>query len=97
MSNEKPNYPKLLQDNLLQMKKMTSQIKGEHNDALTEAIAKNFENFNSMGISLTNEIAQREGKIVELEKELDDVYTAHPELKIAKEKKDKIPAQTKKQ
>ncbi len=72
----------MLEQNLLSMKKRTSQIKGEYNDNLTEVIAKNFEQFYQMGAQLVAQIDLKDKEIVELKKTLEKYESAHPELKI---------------
>ena len=84
-----PNFSQILEQNLMSMKKRTSQIKGELNDGLTETISKNFEQFYQLGQQLTGQIDAKDKEIESLKKELEDVYNAHPELKVAKEKKSK--------
>ena len=90
-----PNWSQLVEQNLLRMKKTTSQMKGETMDNLTELIAENFKQFYQIGQQLTAQIDQRDKTIVAMQKTIDEYESAHPELKIAREKKSKIPAQTK--
>lgn len=85
--NNPPNFAQILEQNLMSMKKRTSQIKGELNDGLTDVISKNFEQMFQIGQQLTGQIDHKDKEIESLKKELEDVYSAHPELKIAKEKK----------
>ena len=87
--NNPPNFAQILEQNLMSMKKRTSQIKGELNDGLTDVISKNFEQMFQIGQQLTGQIDHKDKEIESLKKELEDVYSAHPELKIAKEKKSK--------
>ena len=93
--NQKPNFQQMVEQQLLQMKKRTSQLKGELNDGLTDIISDNFKSFYQIGQQLTAQIDQRDKTIVVMQKTIDDYESAHPELKIAREKKAKIPAQTK--
>ena len=88
---DKPNFSQMVEQNLLSMKKRTSQIKGELMDGLTEAIAKNFEQTFQLSQQLVAQIDQRDNKITELEKKLEEVYSAHPELKITQEAKNDKP------
>ena len=100
MSNnqkEKPNWNELVNNQLLNMKKRTAQIKGEATDTLTEVIAENFKAFSQIGQQLSSQIDQREKTIEVMQKTIDEYESAHPELKIAREKKSKIPPQTKPQ
>ncbi len=90
-----PNWSQLVEQNLLRMKKQTSQQKGETMDTLTEMIAENFKQFYQIGQQLTAQIDQRDKTILAMQKTIDEYESAHPELKIAREKKAKIPAQTK--
>ena len=83
--NEKPDFGKILETNLVNMKKRTSQIKGELNDGLTDVISENFKSFFNIGQQLVAQIGQRDQKFELLSKELEVVYNAHPELKVAKE------------
>lgn len=92
--NQPPNFAQMVENQLLNMKKRTSQIKGELQDGITEAIAENFKTFYQISQQLTAQIDQRDKQIVELEKKLEDVYNAHPELKIAEEAKNKAKKQT---
>lgn len=86
-----PNWNQIIENNILNMKKRTSQIKGEMTDGLTEVIAKNFEQFYQIGQQLAGQIEQKDKEIVSLKKDLEEVYTAHPELKITKEAQKKKP------
>ena len=94
MPNQPPNFSQMVEQQLLQMKKRTSQIKGELNDGITETIADNFKSFYQIAQQLTGQIDQRDKQIVELEKDLEAVYNAHPELKIAAEAKKKTKNET---
>ena len=85
-SPETPNFSQMVEQNLLTMKKRTSQIKGEYNDNLTEIIAKNFEQFYQLASQLVAQIDLRDKKLVEVEKSLADIYQGHPEIKIAMDK-----------
>ena len=96
MSNQdKPNFGKMVEQQLIQMKKRTSQLKGELSDGLTETIADNFKNFYQISQQLVAQIDQKDKIIVSMQKTIDEYESAHPELKIAREKKSKIPPQTK--
>ena len=72
----------MLEQNLLNMKKRTSQIKGEFTDNLTDAISKNFEQFYQIGSQLVAQIDQKDKEIITLKGTLEKYESAHPELKI---------------
>ena len=98
MSNVKPkepNWNELVNNQLINLKKRTSQIKGETMDNLTEIIAEDFKAFSQIAQQLVAQIDQRDKTIVVQNKTIEDYESAHPELKIAREKKAKIPPQTK--
>ena len=98
MSNLKPkepNWNELVNNQLINLKKRTSQIKGETMDNLTEIIAEDFKAFSQIAQQLVAQIDQRDKTIVVQNKTIEDYESAHPELKIAREKKAKIPPQTK--
>ena len=83
--NQPPNFAQMVENQLLNMKKRTSQIKGELQDGITEAIAENFKTFYQISQQLTAQIDQRDKTIADIQSKLDKCYNAHPELKIAEE------------
>jgi len=85
MSTEKPNFAQISETQIMNMKKRTSQIKGELLDGLTDIISKNFEQTFQFTQQLCSQIDQRDKKIVEVEAKLEKCYNAHPELKITEE------------
>lgn len=85
MPNQPPNFSQMVEQQLLQMKKRTSQIKGELQDGITDVISDNFKSFYQIAQQLTGQIDQRDKTITEIEKKLEKCYNAHPELKIAEE------------
>ena len=94
--NEKPNWNELVNNQLLNMKKRTAQVKGEAMDGLTEIIADDFKGFSQIAQQLVGQIDQKDKKIADLEKKLEDVYNAHPELKIKAESKETVKVSGKK-
>ena len=76
----------MVSDQLLQMKKRTSQLKGELNDGLTDIISDNFRSFFQISQQLTAQIDNRDKTIEAMQKTIDEYESAHPELKIAREK-----------
>lgn len=85
MPNQPPNFSQMVEQQLLQMKKRTSQIKGELQDGITDVISDNFKSFYQIAQQLTGQIEQRDKTIAEIEKKLEKCYNAHPELKISEE------------
>jgi len=88
MSNipQKPDFNKLVTDNLTNMKRRTSQIKGETMDNLTDVISDNFKQFFQIAQQLIGQMEQKDKQIGDLQKKLETYESAHPELKIAQEK-----------
>ena len=98
MSNnqKEPNWNELVNNQLLNMKKRTAQVKGEAMDGLTEIIADDFKGFSQIAQQLVGQIDQRDKTIVAMQKTIDNYESAHPELKIAQEKaKKEVPTKTK--
>jgi len=85
---EKPDFNKIVTDNIINMKKRTSQIKGEFTDNLTDIISENFKNFFQLAQQLVAQIEMREKNLTDIRATLDKYEQAHPELKIALEAKD---------
>ena len=82
VNKDPPNFGQIVEQNLINMKKRTSQIKGEYNDNLTEVIADNFKNFYQISQQLIAQMGQKDKQIADLTKNLEAYEQAHPELKI---------------
>ncbi len=91
-----PNWNQLVNDQLINLKKRTSQIKGETMDNLTEVIAENFKAFSQIAQQLVAQIDQRDKTIVVQNKTIEDYERAHPELKINLQKKETVKVSGKK-
>ncbi len=87
-AQQPPNFSQIVEQNLLNMKKRTSQVKGEYNDNLTEVIADNFKSFYQISQQLIAQMTQKDKEIGDLKKTLEKYESAHPELKITLDKKD---------
>ena len=82
IAQQPPDFGKIVEQQVMNMKKRTSQIKGELTDGLTEINAKNFEQFYQIATQLVAQITMRDKQIEELNKTLEKYESAHPELKI---------------
>ena len=96
-TNQKPpNWNQLVNDQLINLKKRTAQIKGETMDTLTEVIAEDFKAFSQIAQQLAAQIEQRDKTIEAQGKELEGIYQGHPEIKIANTKKETVKVSGKK-
>ena len=77
------------QQNMGQLKRRLAQTQGEANQLNADAMSSTLESIMGISTQLFNQMAAKDRRITELKKELEEVYNAHPELKVAKEKKSK--------
>ncbi len=77
------------QQNMGGLKRKCAQTQGESNQLITDAVSQTLESIMGITTQIFNQMAAKDRRITELKAELEDVYNAHPELKITKEKKSK--------
>ena len=77
------------QGNMGQLKRRLAQTQGEANQLNADAMSSTLDSIMGISTQLFNQMVAKDRRITELKKELEEVYNAHPELKVAKEKKSK--------
>ena len=77
------------QQNMGGLKRRIAQTQGESNQLMTDATSQALESIMGITTQIFNQMTAKNTRITELRVELEEAYNAHPELKIAKEKKSK--------
>ncbi len=67
------------------LKRRLAQTQGEANQLTADAMSQTMDSIMNITQQIFNQMAAKDRRITELKAEIEKVYNAHPELKIAKD------------